>query len=91
MIPEDQAPKTPLDGFPNDPMYGKQWNMETVHARDAWRYANKARAAGSSVELETWPDMLHVWHLFEPILPEAQEAFERIGRFVERIRSGNAS
>lgn len=38
-IPEDQAPKTPLDGFPNDPMYGKQWNMETVHAREAWRYA----------------------------------------------------
>lgn len=39
MIPEDQAPKIPLESFPNDPMYGKQWNMETVHARDAWRYA----------------------------------------------------
>ncbi|MGB5062281.1 MAG: alpha/beta hydrolase [Candidatus Competibacter sp.] len=51
---------------------------------DARRYVNKARAAGSSAELETWPDMLHVWHLFEPILPEAGEAFERIGRFVER-------
>lgn len=58
---------------------------------DARRYVNKARAAGSSAELETWPDMLHVWHLFEPILPEAQEAFERIGQFVERIRSGSAS
>ncbi len=51
---------------------------------DARRYVNKARAAGSSAELETWPDMLHVWHIFEPILPEAQEAFERIGQFVER-------
>jgi len=51
---------------------------------DARRYVNKARAAGSRAELETWPEMLHVWHLFEPILPEAQEAFERIGRFVER-------
>ncbi|MBK8537422.1 MAG: alpha/beta hydrolase [Candidatus Competibacteraceae bacterium] len=58
---------------------------------DAWRYTNKARAAGSRVELETWPDMLHVWHLFEPILPEAQEAFERIGQFVERIRSANSA
>ena len=55
---------------------------------DAWRYVNKARAAGSRVELETWPGMLHVWHLFEPILPEAQQAFERIGRFVERVRAG---
>ncbi len=54
---------------------------------DARRYVNKARAAGSMAELETWPEMLHVWHLFGPILPEAQEAFERIGRFVERCRA----
>lgn len=39
LIPEDQAPKTPRDGFPNDPLYAKQWNMEMVHARGAWRYA----------------------------------------------------
>ncbi len=51
---------------------------------DARRYANKARVAGSPVELETWPDLVHVWHLFEPILPEAEEAFERIGQFVDR-------
>ena len=51
---------------------------------DAQRYVGKARAAGSPVELETWPDLVHVWHLFEPILPEAREAFERIRRFVER-------
>ncbi|HAS50730.1 MAG TPA: alpha/beta hydrolase [Gammaproteobacteria bacterium] len=54
---------------------------------DALRYVNKARAAGSHAELETWPEMLHVWHLFGPILPETQEAFERIGRFVERCGS----
>lgn len=54
---------------------------------DAQRYVNKARAAGCRAELETWPEMLHVWHLFGPILPEAQEAFERIGRFVERCRA----
>lgn len=51
---------------------------------DALRYVNKARAAGTHVELETWPEMLHIWHMFEPILPEAQEAFERVGQFVER-------
>ncbi len=51
---------------------------------DAQRYVNKARAAGSHAELETWPELLHVWHLFAPILPEAQEALARIGRFVER-------
>jgi serine protease len=38
MIPEDQDPKG-TDVFPNDPFYAKQWNMEMVHARDAWRYS----------------------------------------------------
>lgn len=54
---------------------------------DARRYVAKARAAGSPARLETWPDMPHVWHLFEPILPEAQEAFEQVGRFVASCRS----
>ncbi len=58
---------------------------------DAQRYTNKARAAGSPVTLETWPDLVHVWHLFEPILPEAGEAIERIGQFVKHCvgNSGN--
>ncbi|MCC6134587.1 MAG: alpha/beta hydrolase [Gammaproteobacteria bacterium] len=56
---------------------------------DARRYVNKAYAAGSPAELETWPELLHVWHLFGPILPEAEEAFERIGQFVKRCTGGH--
>lgn len=58
---------------------------------DARRYANKARAAGSPVELEIWPALVHVWHLFAPLLPEAREAFDRIGRFVERCAAQDPS
>lgn len=54
---------------------------------DAQRYVNKALVAGTAAELETWPEMLHVWHFFAPILPEAQEALERISAFVERCRA----
>ena len=50
---------------------------------DARRYVNKATLAGSPVSLESWPHMLHVWHFFEHKLPEAQEAFEHIERFLE--------
>ncbi|PXX89856.1 alpha/beta hydrolase [Marinobacter vulgaris] len=57
---------------------------------NAQRYAEKARAAGSPVELETWPDMVHVWHLFTPLLPEAEEAFEHIGEFLSRVEAGSA-
>jgi monoterpene epsilon-lactone hydrolase len=36
------------------------------------------------VILESWPHMVHVWHFFEPTLPEAKDAFEHIGRFIEQ-------
>jgi serine protease len=40
-IPDDD-PTPPRDSFPNDPFYDKQWNMEMVHARDAWLYTTGA-------------------------------------------------
>jgi monoterpene epsilon-lactone hydrolase len=53
---------------------------------DAVRYANKARAAGSPVTLQTWPHVLHVWHLFVADgVPEAQQAFDAIGAWVEEV------
>lgn len=55
---------------------------------DARRYVNKATAAGSEATLETWHHMLHVWHIFEPSLPEAQEAFAHILRFMELVEKG---
>ncbi|MFV2090614.1 MAG: alpha/beta hydrolase, partial [Pseudomonadales bacterium] len=52
---------------------------------DARRYVNKATEAGSEASLETWHHMLHVWHIFEQKLPEAREAFEHIGVFIDRV------
>ena len=52
---------------------------------DAVRMADRMREAGCRVELEIWPRMPHVWHLFAPLIPEARRAIERFGVF---IRSG---
>ena len=51
---------------------------------DAVRMADRLRAAGSAVELEIWPRMLHVFQLYSRVLPEGRRAIERIGAFVER-------
>jgi acetyl esterase/lipase len=51
---------------------------------DATRLAEKAIAAGVKVTLEPWEDMIHVWQLFAPMLPEGQKAIERIGVFVQQ-------
>ncbi|MET4701489.1 monoterpene epsilon-lactone hydrolase [Constrictibacter sp. MBR-5] len=54
---------------------------------DAVRLADRARAAGVEVVLEPWDDMVHVWHMFAPILSEGRDAIERAGAFV-RERTG---
>lgn len=48
---------------------------------DSTRVADKARAAGVDVELEIWDDMIHIWPFFAAILPEGQQAIERMGTF----------
>lgn len=49
---------------------------------DSTRMAERARQAGVEVEIEVWDELWHVWHLFAPMLPEANQAIERIGAFV---------
>ena len=53
---------------------------------DATRFAAAAQAAGVDVTLEIWPEMPHVWHAFAGLLPEADEAVERIGRWLREDR-----
>jgi acetyl esterase/lipase len=48
---------------------------------DAARLAERARLAGVPVTLDTWEEMLHVWHVFA-LLPEAREAIARIAGFI---------
>lgn len=50
---------------------------------DARRYANRARAAGSPVRLQTWQHTMHAWQIYNPELPEAEEALAEVGRFLQ--------
>jgi monoterpene epsilon-lactone hydrolase len=53
---------------------------------DARIFADKARTAGVDVTFEVWDEMVHLWHNFS-YLPEAQQALERIGEWVEQKTS----
>ncbi|MBX7167777.1 MAG: alpha/beta hydrolase [Pirellulales bacterium] len=50
---------------------------------DSTRLAERARAAGTEVTLEIFPEMIHVWHFFASVLPEAQAAVAAVGRFIQ--------
>jgi len=80
-------PKTPLIS----PLYADLHGLPPllIHVGDAeillddsTRIAERAKAAGVDVTLEVWPEMVHVWHVFAKILPEGQQAIDRIGEFI---------
>ncbi|HLX37657.1 MAG TPA: alpha/beta hydrolase fold domain-containing protein, partial [Candidatus Binataceae bacterium] len=49
---------------------------------DSNRVAARAKTHGVKVDLEVWDEMFHVWHAFAKILPEGQQAIDKIGKFV---------
>jgi hypothetical protein len=44
--------------------------------------AERARAAGVTVECRLWPQMPHVWQFLAGLLPEARESLDAAGAFV---------
>jgi len=49
---------------------------------DAIRLARVAGAADVYVDLQIWPEMIHVWHLFHPELSAGKKAIQAGGAFV---------
>lgn len=81
------APSTPLaspiyadlTGLP--PLLIQIGTAEVLYD-DATRLAERAKSAGVPVILEPWEDMIHMWYFFAAMLPEGQQAIDRIGEFV---------
>ena len=51
---------------------------------DSTRFAANAKEAGVAVELEVWPEMVHVWHTFGDDVPEARDAVSGIVNFLNK-------
>lgn len=45
---------------------------------------DRAQQAGVQVTFEEWPGMVHVWHLFHPMLTAGRDAIKKIGEFVRQ-------
>lgn len=89
---EDTDPRTPLAA----PIYADltglpplliQVGTAEVLFDDATRLAERAKLAGVDVVLESWEDMIHMWHFFAAMLPEGQQAIGRIGDFIKKHTS----
>ncbi|UOQ99586.1 alpha/beta hydrolase [Hymenobacter sp. 5317J-9] len=58
---------------------------------DALRFADKARAAGVSVTLQPFDGLVHWWHLFWRIVPEARQALDQVAAFLEKMWAQRAA
>jgi acetyl esterase/lipase len=68
------------------PMYIQVGEHETLRD-DAIRLADRAKAAGNEVRLDVFPEMFHDFQLAVGIMPEADDAVERISNWLrERLK-----
>jgi acetyl esterase/lipase len=58
---------------------------------DSTRVAERARAAGVSVELEVWRHVPHIFQIWAPFMPEANRALARAAAFIAAATSSRAS
>ncbi len=71
-----------LSGLP--PMLIQVGGDETM-LDDSTGFAEKAAEAGVEVTLEVWPELWHVWQGEAPEVPEAVEAMNVIGTYVQHL------
>ena len=68
-----------LRGLP--PILVQVGSAETL-LDDATRLAEKLHASGGEVKLSVWPNQLHVFPFFAPILSEGRDGCVEIGSFI---------
>ncbi|RYD05014.1 hypothetical protein N752_11665 [Desulforamulus aquiferis] len=69
-----------LEGIPNLLI---QVGDHEILLSDSTRLSERAKEAGVDVKLEVWDNMWHVFQLFAPYVPEANQAINNIGKFVK--------
>ena len=85
----DRDPRMPLAA----PLYGDMRGLPPLLLQvggaevlrdDSTRVVELAKAAGVDATVEVWDDMIHDWHQFAYMLPEGQQAIDRIGEFIRQ-------
>ncbi len=71
-----------LHGLP--PLLLQVSTAEVLHD-DVVKFAKKAQAAGVPVTLQTFEGLVHWWHLFWRVVPEARQALDQVAGFLAEM------
>ena len=75
------------------PLYADLTNLSPIYIQvstseilldDTRRFAEKAKNTGIEIQVDYWDKMVHVWQAFGVYLPEALEAIEKLGAYIEK-------
>lgn len=58
---------------------------------DSLRLARKLRDSGSSVDLDVWPEMIHIFSFFASQVPESQQALDYVTSFIDKHLSPHSA
>jgi monoterpene epsilon-lactone hydrolase len=87
------APKEKLNHPWVSPLYADLKGLPSIYIQvstseilldDTRRFAEKAQLAGVDIQVDYWEKMVHVWQAFGVYLPEALEAIEKLGSYIEK-------
>lgn len=84
LAPDDPRPSPLFGDQAGLPPTLMQVGSEEILLSDSTRFHEKALAAGSSVHLDVWPKMHHVWHMSAGIVPEGKKAIADIATYFDR-------
>jgi acetyl esterase/lipase len=58
---------------------------------DVLKFVDKTRAVGGTVTLQPFEGLVHWWHLFWRVVPEARRALDQVGLFLEELWARQAA
>ncbi|PTQ70763.1 alpha/beta hydrolase [Celeribacter persicus] len=90
MILGDSDPRNPnvsplFASFPNCPPVLLQASDCEILRDDSIRMADHLRHEGAEVRLSVTQGAPHVWQMFDGLFPEARQAIEETGQFIEAL------
>ena len=68
-----------LSGLPPSLIHVGDWELLRD---DSITISKRLQDAGVKAELKVWPDMVHCWQLFAPMLSEGMQSLEKIAAFI---------
>lgn len=84
--------KDPLDPYVS-PTYGNLKGLPSIYVQAGAReilyddintFVEKAKKASVDIIFDVWEGMFHAWHVFASVLPEGQQAIDRIGEYIRK-------